>query len=158
MANVFHYLKTCVGKTDIVQGFFRKTRPHKLNVSSPLYFPKNPTCYTMPEETPKPASYKRIILCSDGTWLASDMGDKSTPSNVARLARTVANGGPDAKGNIVKQIVSYYSGLGSGDLPFQKAIYGELQRLNLPLRFRSNSFTDVFATAFHRRLRLGSRH
>jgi uncharacterized protein (DUF2235 family) len=78
----------------------------------------------MPEETPKLASYKRIILCSDGTWLASDMGDKSTPSNVAKLARAVANGGPDAKGNIVKQIVSYHSGLGSGDLPFQKAIYG----------------------------------
>ncbi|EXA31308.1 hypothetical protein FOVG_17361 [Fusarium oxysporum f. sp. pisi HDV247] len=78
----------------------------------------------MPEETPKLASYKRIILCSDGTWLASDTGDKSTPSNVAKLARAVANNGPDAKGNIVKQIVSYHSGLGSGDLPFQKAIYG----------------------------------
>ncbi|RKK89332.1 hypothetical protein BFJ71_g12365 [Fusarium oxysporum] len=78
----------------------------------------------MPEETPKLASYKRIILCSDGTWLASDTGDKSTPSNVAKLARAVSNSGPDAKGNIVKQIVSYHSGLGSGDLPFQKAIYG----------------------------------
>lgn len=78
----------------------------------------------MPEETPKLASYQRIILCSDGTWLASDTGDKSTPSNVAKLARAVANNGPDAKGNIVKQIVSYHSGLGSGDLPFQKAIYG----------------------------------
>ncbi|ENH68115.1 hypothetical protein FOC1_g10003743 [Fusarium oxysporum f. sp. cubense race 1] len=78
----------------------------------------------MPEETPKLASYKRIILCSDGTWLASDTGEKSTPSNVAKLARAVANNGPDAKGNIVKQIVSYHSGLGSGDLPFQKAIYG----------------------------------
>ncbi|KAH7204779.1 hypothetical protein DER44DRAFT_869307 [Fusarium oxysporum] len=78
----------------------------------------------MPEETPKLASYKRIILCSDGTWLASDTGDNSTPSNVAKLARAVANNGPDAKGNIVKQIVSYHSGLGSGDLPFQKAIYG----------------------------------
>ena len=33
-------------------------------------------------QTPKPASYKRIILCSDGTWLASDLGDKSVPLNV----------------------------------------------------------------------------
>ncbi|KAL5623808.1 hypothetical protein FOBRF1_003058 [Fusarium oxysporum] len=102
----------------------------------------------MPEETPKLASYKRIILCSDGTWLASDTGDKSTPSNVAKLARAVANNGPDAKGNIVKQIVSYHSGLGSGDLPFQKAIYGELLRLSLPLRFLSNSFTDILLLHF----------
>jgi len=80
----------------------------------------------MPEDTTKLASYKRIILCSDGTWLASDTGGKAIPSNVAKLARAVANSGPDDKGNLVKQIVSYHSGLGSGDLPFQKAIYGEL--------------------------------
>ncbi|KAJ6109358.1 hypothetical protein N7486_001592 [Penicillium sp. IBT 16267x] len=73
---------------------------------------------------PKLASYKRIILCADGTWLASDEGDKSVPSNVAKIARAIATSGPDADGNIVKQIVSYHSGLGSGDLPFQKAIYG----------------------------------
>uniref|UniRef100_A0A0D2YKL4 T6SS Phospholipase effector Tle1-like catalytic domain-containing protein n=1 Tax=Fusarium oxysporum (strain Fo5176) TaxID=660025 RepID=A0A0D2YKL4_FUSOF len=46
------------------------------------------------------------------------------PSNVAKLARAVANSGPDDEGNLVKQIVSYHSNLGSGDLPFQKAIYG----------------------------------
>ncbi|KAH8200896.1 hypothetical protein TruAng_004905 [Truncatella angustata] len=80
----------------------------------------------MAKETSKLASYKRIILCADGTWLASDMGDKSSPSNVAKLARAVANSGLDDKGNLVKQIVSYHSGLGSGDLPFQKGIYGGL--------------------------------
>ncbi|CAI6089129.1 unnamed protein product [Clonostachys chloroleuca] len=78
----------------------------------------------MVEKTLKLASYKRIILCADGTWLASDVGDKSAPSNVAKLARAVANSGPDAEGNLVKQIVSYHSGLGTGDLPLQKAIYG----------------------------------
>ena len=31
-----------------------------------------------------------------------------------------------AEANLVKQIVSYHSGLGTGDLPLQKAIYGEL--------------------------------
>ncbi|OKP07000.1 hypothetical protein PENSUB_6117 [Penicillium subrubescens] len=70
------------------------------------------------------ASYKRIILCADGTWLASDLGDASMPSNVARIARTIATSGPDLHGNIVQQIVSYHSGLGAGELPFQKAIYG----------------------------------
>lgn len=90
----------------------------------------------MVEKTPKLANYKRIIICSDGTWLASDVGDKSVPSNVAKLARSVATSGPDAEGNIVKQIVSYYPGLGTGDLPFQKAIYGEFIKPEL-----SNSFS-----------------
>lgn len=73
------------------------------------------------------ATYKRIILCADGTWLASDLGDASVPSNVARIARTIATSGPDPHGNIVQQIVSYHSGLGSGELPFQKAIYGKIR-------------------------------
>jgi uncharacterized protein (DUF2235 family) len=80
----------------------------------------------MVERTPKQASYKRIIICSDGTWLASDVGDNSSPSNVAKLARAVATSGPDTEGDLVKQIVYYHSGLGSGDLSLQKAIYGEL--------------------------------
>ncbi|KAE8357292.1 hypothetical protein BDV27DRAFT_164647 [Aspergillus caelatus] len=80
----------------------------------------------MAQQTPKLASYKRIILCADGTWLASDQGDKSVPSNVAKIARAIATSGPDSDGNIVKQIVLYHSGLGTGDLPFQKAIYGGL--------------------------------
>lgn len=79
----------------------------------------------MTQQIRKLASYKRIILCADGTWLASDQGDKSAPSNVAKIARAISTSGPDADGNIVKQIVSYYSGLGSGDLPFQKTVYGE---------------------------------
>lgn len=79
----------------------------------------------MTQQMPKLANYKRIILCADGTWLASDQGDKSVPSNVAKIARAIATSGPDSDGNIVKQIVSYHSGLGSGELPFQKAIYGE---------------------------------
>jgi hypothetical protein len=124
--NVFHCLRTRAGKTNIGQGFLRETRPHKPTVSSHLYFSTMQPCYTMQEQPKELASYKRIIVCSDGTWLASDMGDKSTPSNVAKLARAVATSGIDAEGKLVKQIVSYHSGLGSGDLPFQKAISGEL--------------------------------
>jgi uncharacterized protein (DUF2235 family) len=78
----------------------------------------------MVERTNKPASYKRIILCSDGTWLESDMGDKTVPSNVAKLARAISRNGIDKDGNTVEQIVLYHPGLGTGDLPFQKAIYG----------------------------------
>jgi uncharacterized protein (DUF2235 family) len=80
----------------------------------------------MSDQTPKLASNKRIILCADGTWLASDIGDASVPSNVAKIARAIANSGFDAESNLlVKQIVYYHSGLGSGDLPFQKSIEGK---------------------------------
>src|SRR4051812_12972333 len=109
----------------------------------------------MTEQKPKLASYKRIILCSDGTWLASDVGDKSVPSNVAKIARAIANNGPDADDNLVKQIVSYHSGLGTGDLPFQKAIYGEcLARIGL---FTFPRTTLVMCGFTHRWHRLGSR-
>jgi uncharacterized protein (DUF2235 family) len=85
----------------------------------------------MAPNPPKLASYKRIILCADGTWLASDLGDASKQSNVATLARAIASTGINEDGLAVKQVVSYHSGLGSGDLPFQKAIYGE-SRLESP--------------------------
>ncbi|KAH6976752.1 hypothetical protein EDB80DRAFT_658241 [Ilyonectria destructans] len=80
----------------------------------------------MAPNSPKLASYKRIILCADGTWLASNLGDASKPSNVATLARAIASTGINEDGLAVKQVVSYHSGLGSGDLPFQKAIFGGL--------------------------------
>ncbi|KAJ6190980.1 hypothetical protein N7519_001001 [Penicillium mononematosum] len=73
----------------------------------------------MTQQMPKLASYKRIILCADGTWLASDQGNKSAPSNVAKIARAIATSGADADSNIVKQIVSYHSGL-------RKTIYGAI--------------------------------
>jgi uncharacterized protein (DUF2235 family) len=79
----------------------------------------------MTQQMPKLASYKRIILCADATWLASDQRDNSMPWNVAKIARAIATGGLDTDGKIVKQIVSYHSGLAIGDLPFQKTIYGE---------------------------------
>jgi uncharacterized protein (DUF2235 family) len=107
-----------------------KKLPRRWTVSIyPLLFPYSSQTIqvrsTMTQQMPKLASYKRIILCADGTWLASDQGDNSVPSNVAKIARAIATSGPDTDGKIVNQIVSYHSGLGSGDLPFQKAIYGK---------------------------------
>lgn len=80
----------------------------------------------MPSEKYKIANYKRIILCADGTWLSSDQGDKSVPSNVAKIARAISKTGLDANGSLVQQIVYYQSGLGAGDLLIQKAIYGAI--------------------------------
>ena len=76
------------------------------------------------ESAAQQASYKRIILCCDGTWLAANTGDDSKPSNVAKLARAIAPTGFDIEGRIVKQIVLYHSGLGSTSLPAAKAIEG----------------------------------
>ncbi|KAH7325576.1 hypothetical protein B0I35DRAFT_493425 [Stachybotrys elegans] len=72
------------------------------------------------------ANYKRLILCSDGTWLSSDDGDKSVPSNVSKLARAISKTGLDREGRLVKQIVYYQSGLGSKDLLVQKSLYGAI--------------------------------
>ena len=103
----------------------------------------------MVERTPRVASYKRIIICSDGTWLSSYSGDKTAPSNVAKLARAIANNGVDAEGDAVKQIVYYHAGLGSGDLPIQKAIYGELLQTRILLFVPSfDGCTDGLATSF----------
>ena len=84
--------------------------------------------------TSKLASYKRIIICCDGTWLSSSQGAESVPSNVAKMARALSKTGIDAKQNLVKQLVLYHSGLGAGDLPLQKAIYGRLLRSQICLR------------------------
>ncbi|KAL5041616.1 hypothetical protein BDW71DRAFT_211952 [Aspergillus fruticulosus] len=83
----------------------------------------------MPSEPRQWSNKKRIILCADGTWEASDQGDKSHPSNVAKIARAIATTGrekdPKTGNNIeLKQVVFYQSGLGSGDLPLQRFVAG----------------------------------
>lgn len=54
---------------------------------------------------------KRLIICCDGTWQATDRGNVTTPSNVARLARMLACADKEA-GN-TPQIVYYQGGVGS---------------------------------------------
>lgn len=78
------------------------------------------------ENSKRSATYRRIIVCADGTWNASNVGDGSMPSNVAKIARAIASTGQNSEGKLVPQIVTYNAGLGSGDLPLQKAIFGEL--------------------------------
>lgn len=67
---------------------------------------------------------KRLIVCCDGTWFASDKGTKNLPSNVARIGRLIANEGLGETNFVglppktvkVPQIVYYQSGVGTGDL------------------------------------------
>ncbi|UQC81938.1 peptidoglycan binding domain-containing protein [Colletotrichum lupini] len=61
---------------------------------------------------------KRIVICCDGTWQSSVSGQQNIPSNVTRLARSVAltgsvkeNGKEDS---ICQQVVFYSAGVGTG--------------------------------------------
>lgn len=70
---------------------------------------------TLPEIVPK-----RIIVCCDGTWYASDKGGNNLPSNVTRMSRAlkkvgVVEHGKD-KGQPRAQVVYYQSGVGTGNL------------------------------------------
>ncbi|KAJ0307382.1 hypothetical protein COL516b_003996 [Colletotrichum fioriniae] len=61
---------------------------------------------------------KRIIICCDGTWQSSVSGQQNIPSNVTRLARSVALTGSikqDGKEDgICQQVVFYSAGVGTG--------------------------------------------
>ena len=67
---------------------------------------------------PAPASkrdYKRLIVCCDGTWQASDRPEQkgiNVASNVTKMCRALAHA--DARdGREVQQIVYYQSGVGT---------------------------------------------
>jgi uncharacterized protein (DUF2235 family) len=63
------------------------------------------------------AAPKKIILCCDGTWQSSVSGKHNLPSNITRIARTIAKAGRDKEDKKVwQQIVYYDSGVGSGSL------------------------------------------
>lgn len=63
------------------------------------------------------AAPKKIVLCCDGTWQSSVSGKHNLPSNITRMARTIAKAGRDKEDNkFWQQIVYYDSGVGSGSL------------------------------------------
>jgi len=77
---------------------------------------------------------KRLIVCCDGTWFASDKGGKNLPSNVARIGRLIASEGSGETNSTgqppkivqVPQIIYYQSGVGTGDLTWvDKRVQGE---------------------------------
>jgi len=55
---------------------------------------------------------KRIVVCCDGTW---NQWTSKHPTNVVRIAQTVALTGPsDVPGRVIPQIVFYDEGVGTG--------------------------------------------
>jgi uncharacterized protein (DUF2235 family) len=93
-----------------------------------------PDYETVNEESRTTTIQKRLIVCCDGTWFASDKGTQNLPSNVARIGRLIANEGEavtnvtNKKAEIVRvpQIVYYQSGVGTGNLTWvDKTIQGK---------------------------------
>ena len=74
---------------------------------------------------------KRLVVCCDGTWFASDKGTQNLPSNVARIARIIAKE-DDCDGQTVPQIVFYQSGVGTGNLTWvDKRVQGKYFLCNM---------------------------
>ena len=63
---------------------------------------------------PKPPP-KRLILCCDGTWQASDHGTQDIPSNIAKLSRAIAKTFINHDNQAVPQIVHYDAGVATAD-------------------------------------------
>lgn len=59
---------------------------------------------------------KRLVICCDGTWQSSTTGTKNIPSNVTRLARSIARHGTDKNGRVWQQLVHYDAGIGTGEI------------------------------------------
>ena len=62
-----------------------------------------------PERPPK----KRIIICCDGTWQASNHGYQNVPSNVAKMSHCLATHFTDEKGQLSAQVIYYGAGIGT---------------------------------------------
>ncbi|KAF4539637.1 Cysteine synthase a [Lasiodiplodia theobromae] len=58
---------------------------------------------------------KRLIVCCDGTWQASDKTYGITPSNIAKLSRMIDREDRDPEDDrVIPQVVYYQSGVGTG--------------------------------------------
>lgn len=75
--------------------------------------------------------YKRLIICCDGTWQASDRPSTkdgaNVTSNVTKFCRAIAKSTtrPDGRGK-VQQVVFYQSGIGTDTVTkFSGTIAGE---------------------------------
>jgi uncharacterized protein (DUF2235 family) len=67
-------------------------------------------------ERPTDPNPRRLIICCDGTWQSSVTDRDNVPSNVTRLARSLAQQAFDeATGTWWQQIIYYDAGVGTGD-------------------------------------------
>lgn len=68
-----------------------------------------------PSDTPSDGPpMKRLIICCDGTWQASNHGLQTIPSNIAKISRAIAFHDKTSPGKSIQQIVYYSAGVGTG--------------------------------------------
>ena len=80
--------------------------------------------YVSPLETGPKLVPKRLVVCCDGTWQASNHATHETPSNVAKIARAVSKTYVNEQNLSCPQIVYYDAGVATSDL-FDSKIAGQ---------------------------------
>jgi len=85
---------------------------------------------------------KRIVVCCDGTWVASDKDSDKLPTNVTLMSRTIAKEGTNSKGENVPQIVISQASVGTGSLggieQSLQGVYSALLETDIILRASIN--------------------
>jgi len=81
--------------------------------------------YVPPSDTGPKHVPKRLVVCCDGTWQASNHATHETPSNVAKIARAVSKTYVNEQNLSCPQIVHYDAGVATADL-FDSKIAGQL--------------------------------
>ena len=74
-----------------------------------------------------PKTPKRLIVCCDGTWMASDHAskdDSSYQTNITRMCHALADDGVRDDGTLIPQIVYYQDGVGTSGPDFLKLVAG----------------------------------
>ena len=72
--------------------------------------------YVPPLETGPKHVPKRLIVCCDGTWQASNHATHEIPSNVAKIARATAKTYVNRDNLSCPQVVYYDAGVATADL------------------------------------------
>ncbi|KAF4806787.1 hypothetical protein CGCSCA5_v014065 [Colletotrichum siamense] len=76
------------------------------------------------EKPSRPSSYRRIVVCVDGTWFNEDGREghgHGNNSNVFRIYASVKIGKTkDGDGNEVEQIAKYFPGIGTNKMPLNR--------------------------------------
>ena len=96
--------------------------------------------YVPPPETGPKQVPKRLVVCCDGTWQASNHASHEIPSNVAKIARAAAKTYVNEQNLSCPQIVYYDAGVATAD-SFDSKIAGQC---SLTARSRVNNAIYIF--------------
>jgi uncharacterized protein (DUF2235 family) len=95
---------------------------------------------------------RRLVICCDGSWQASDKAEDTANSNVTKFAESIAPSATLEDGRKIPQIVYYQAGVGTGSSGNEKwynraingvqdAVHGAI---NIPDQGEmSSSWTDL---------------